>query len=99
MIGKLTENKFSILEISGYLYNFFPRLGGIFLNLAKKNCHFNHFFSELLLFRQRNATIQTSSDTPETKVIETQKNQPRKKHISKFSDLSYHYLIVLEKQG
>ena len=63
MIGKLTENKFSILEISGYLYNFFPRLGGIFLNLAKKNRHFNHFFSELLLFRQRNATIQTSSDT------------------------------------
>jgi ubiquinone/menaquinone biosynthesis C-methylase UbiE len=99
MIGKLTENKFSILEISGYLYNFFPRLGGIFLNLAKKNRHFNHFFSELLLFRQRNATIQTSSDTPEPKVIETKKNQPRKRHISKISDLSYHYLIVLEKQG
>ena len=100
MIGKLAEDKFSILEISGYLYNFIPRLCGLFLNLAKKNRHFNHFFSELVLFRQRNATIQTSSDTLKPKGIETKKkDQPRKRHISKISDLSYHYLIVLEKKG
>jgi len=99
MIGKLIENKFDIVEISGYLYNFFPRLGGLFLNLAKKSRHFNHFFSELLLFAQRNATIQTSSSTPEPEGIETPKKRGRKSHISKISDLSYHYLIVLEKQG
>jgi ubiquinone/menaquinone biosynthesis C-methylase UbiE len=97
-IGELTENQFSVLEISGYLYNFFPRLGGLFLNLAKKNHHFNHFFSELRRFRYRKHTIQTSSGTPGPKVMGAKKNQARKRHISKISDLSYHYLIVLEKK-
>jgi ubiquinone/menaquinone biosynthesis C-methylase UbiE len=97
MIGKLIENKFDIIEIRGYLYNFFPRVFGLFLNLARKNHHFKNYFSKFSRFTQRNATMQMSKTEPEVPI--TKNNQTRKRYLSKISDVSYHYLIVLEKRG
>lgn len=99
MIGRLTENTFDIIEIRGYLYNFFPRLSEFFLNIAKKNHHVKKFFSELLPFTKRDSIKYTSTSTADFPAQDAEKNLTRKRHISKISDVSYHYIIVLEKRG
>jgi SAM-dependent methyltransferase len=98
MIGRLTENKFTIIEIRGYLYNFLPRLTGLCLNLAKKNRHINRFFSTIKPVIKPQGSVQTPESVPEPKPPVTEKYPPRKRHISKISDISYHYLVVLEKR-
>ena len=98
MIGRLMENKFDIIEIRGYLYNFFPRLCELCLNIAKKNHHFKIFLSELKVFLQRNIKVHTSHSTQKPEVIEPKNNLIRKRHVSKISDISFHYIIVLEKR-
>ena len=98
MIGNLVENKFAIIEISGYLYNFFPRLKMFFLNLAKKNRYLKDFFSKFILLLKRNSKTETSQSKSDYIITDKKNNKIRKRHISKISDLSYHYLIVLEKR-
>jgi ubiquinone/menaquinone biosynthesis C-methylase UbiE len=99
MIGRLTENTFDIIEIRGYLYNFFPRLSVFFLNIAKKNHYIKNFFSGLLPLTKRDSTRHTSTSTADSIAQDTKKNPTGKRHISKISDVSYHYIIVLEKRG
>ena len=98
MIGRLTENKFEIIEIRGYLYNFLPRLTGLCLNLAKKNRHVNKLFSAIKPVIKPQGTVHTSEPTSEPESPVTGIYPARKRHISKISDISYHYLIVLEKR-
>ena len=97
MIGNLVENKFDIIEIRGYLYNFFPRLKMFFLNLAKKNRYFKDFFSKFILLIKRNLKTEKSQGKSDYIFSNNRNNNIRKRQISKISDLSYHYLIVLEK--
>jgi len=98
MISNLIENKFEIIELKGLVYNFFPRFFTLFLTLAKKNRYFEAFFSKVKSSIKRclkNVPLQSNSESP---LIITHNNNIRKRHISKISDISYHYLIVLEKR-
>lgn len=98
MIGRLSGNKFDIIEIRGYLYNFFPRLAGLCFNLANKNQHVSNFFSKIKPVIKRDEKMHLPGSAREPESIETRKNPIRKRTISKISDISYHYLIVLEKR-
>lgn len=99
MITNLIQNKFDIIELRGYLYNFFPRFFLLFLTFAKKNRHFEIFFSGVKLFIKHfiKKTL-TSQNILEPVFSPPKNNKIRKRGISKISDISYHYLIVLEKR-
>jgi len=97
MIGNLIDNKFDIIEIRGYLYNFFPRFFQLFLTFAKKNRYFEDFFSRLKLFIKCYLKNVMSQSNLEPTLITSKNNKIRKRKISTISDISYHYLIVLEK--
>jgi SAM-dependent methyltransferase len=98
MISRLIKNKFDIIEIRGYLYNFLPRLTGLCLKITKKNRHVNRFFSKITPVIKPQGTVQSSEHAPESASPLTRIYPARKQHISKISDISYHYLVVLEKR-
>lgn len=100
MIENLIENKFDIIELRGYLYNFFPRFFLLFLTFGKKIRYFEDFFLQLKLFVKGYLKPVTSQNVSESMIITKKNNSPkiRKRKISKISDISYHYLIVLEKR-
>ena len=85
---RLTENKFDIIEIRGYLYNFLPRLTGLCLNLAKKNRHVNSFFSTIKPVIKPQGTVQTSSPAPEPELTGNRENIPPGNGISQKSLIS-----------
>jgi len=102
MMADLLDDKFRILEFRGYGYNFFPSLGGFFLDCARKNRYFENFYSTSRSFIQR--TTRRSSKPENSKSISDSDGSDErevripKKQISKFSDLSYSHLVVLEKR-
>jgi SAM-dependent methyltransferase len=98
MIGNLIENKFDIIELKGHVYNFFPRFFLLFLTFAKKNRYFEDFLSRVKLSVKCCLKTVTSQSNLEPTLINTNNNKIRKGQISKISDISYHYLIVLEKR-
>jgi SAM-dependent methyltransferase len=98
MIDNLIANKFDIIELRGYVYNFFPRFFLLFLTYAKKNRYVEGFFSRSKLILQRNLKPETSKINSVSPLLTTKNNIFRKRKISIISDISYHYLIVLEKR-
>jgi len=98
MIGNLIGNKFDIIELKGYLYNFFPRLFLLFVTYAKKNRYFKDVFSRLTIFKNDYLKKLPSQSNSDEIVTDYNHKKIRKKQISKISDISYHYLIVLEKR-
>ena len=97
IINNLAENKFNIVEIRGYMYNFFPRLCFFFFNFAKKNRYIEDFFSKFVPSIKHNAKTQYPPNPLDHIRNDDKKIKNPKRHISKISDISYHYLIVLEK--
>jgi len=98
MIDNLIENKFDIIELRGYTFNFFPRFFLLLLTFAKKNRYFKDFLSRSIFFKKNNLGTVKSPNNSELSLITTNNNKNRKRQISKISDISYHYLIVLEKR-
>lgn len=97
MIDNLIENKFDIIELRGYEYNFFPRLFLLFFNFSKRNRYVEDFFLRSKLIIKRNLQPEKSKSS-EPPLINTKNNKIRKRKISNISDISYHYLIILEKR-
>lgn len=98
MIDNLIENKFDIIELRGYVYNFFPRLFLLFFTFFKKNRYIEGFFSRSKLMIKRNLKPETSKSNSEPPLLTAKNNKIRKRKSSIISDISYHYLIVLEKR-
>jgi SAM-dependent methyltransferase len=94
----LIGNKLKLIELRGYGYNFFGRLGFFFLNCARKNQLFNDCFLKILTFVRGNFKNETQNREPGDLLTEEREISVPKKTISRFSDLSYHYIIVLEKR-
>lgn len=98
MIDNLIANNFDIIELRGYTYNFFPRFFLLFLTFAKKNRFFEGFFSRSKLILKRNLKPETPNINSVPLSFTTKNNTPRKRSMLNFSDISYHYLIILEKR-
>ena len=98
MIGNLIENQFDIIELKGFLYNFFPRFFLLFLTSAKKNRYFKNFLSRLTVFIKFYLKPSAAQNNSDPTFIASINKTIRKRKISKISDISYHYLIVLEKR-
>ena len=98
MIDNLIADKFDIIELKGYTYNFFPRFFLLFLTFAKKNRYVEGFLSRSKLILKRNLKPETPKINSIPLLLTTNNNKIRKRKISIISDISYHYLIVLEKR-
>jgi SAM-dependent methyltransferase len=95
MITRLAEKNFTILEFRGYEYHFSKRLALFCLNCARKNRYLKNFLARILtVARQKFPAQQQPECGPEA---EDRKMFFPQRKFSPFADLSYHYLLVLEK--
>lgn len=87
IISELIEGMFYIVDLYGYKYNFIPRLGSFLFSLGKKT------------IRRKDITRIASASI----VIKHFKTRSKNKYIDiitklkrLFSDLSYHYIVILK---
>jgi ubiquinone/menaquinone biosynthesis C-methylase UbiE len=98
MMADLLDEKFKILEFRGYEYNFFPSLGGFFLDCARKNRYFEKFYAKSMTLIQRNVKTENPVPLSNHDLPDDRKVMIPKRPISKISDFSYAHLVVLEKR-
>lgn len=98
MILDLIGDKYKIIELRGQGYNFFGRMGFFFLNCARKNQYLDGIFLKSLPLIKRSFKIENQQNESNDALIDEMDINVPKKPISTFADLSYHYIIVLEKR-